>query len=57
MEIYGSKSTFNLEAVFLQNIQNSEYYNKRLKGQFSFDNSLNEIYTAVNHVEPWMSGS
>lgn len=57
MKIHGSKSTFNFEAVLLQNIQNSEYFNKRLKGQFSFDETLNEIFTAVNHIEPWMSGN
>jgi len=34
-----------------------EYYNKRLKGQFSFEDTLDEINSAVDHVEPWMSGN
>lgn len=57
MEVHGSKTSFNLEAVLLQNIQNSEYYNKRIKNQCSFDNTLDEINSAVKHVEPWMSGN
>lgn len=57
MEIHGNKTTFNIEAVLLQNIQNSEYYNKRVKSQCSFNNTIDEINSAVNHVEPWMSGN
>jgi pre-mRNA-splicing factor 38B len=57
MEIHGSKATFNIEAVLLKNIQNSEYYNRRIKPQCSFDDTLDEIFNAVDHVEPWMSGN
>lgn len=57
MEIHGNKITFNVEAVLLQNIQTSEYYNRRLRGQCSFEDTIDEIYEAVDHVEPWMSGN
>jgi pre-mRNA-splicing factor 38B len=57
MDFHGSKYTFNLEIVLLQNIQNSEYYNRRIRGQCSFEETVDEIYTAVQHVEPWMSGN
>merc|ERR1712137_237816 len=49
--------TFNIEIVLLQNIRNSEYYIKRIKGQCSFEDTIDEIYEFVHHVEPWMSGN
>jgi len=55
--MHGYKATFNIEIVLLQNIQNSEYYNRRIKGQCSFEDTIEEIYATVDHIEPWMSGN
>jgi len=57
MRTHGSLTTFNVEAVLLQNIHNSEYYNRRIKGQCSFEDTVDEIFETVDHVEPWMSGN
>lgn len=57
MEIYGNKTTFNLENVLRQNIVSSEYYEKTCELLDTWDDIVDEIYDNVEHVEPWMSGN
>lgn len=51
---WGSSATHNLEVVLNTNVVESRYFASL--HTFEFDALVDEIYNAVTHVEPWMSG-
>lgn len=57
MEQYGNKETFNVELVLHKNIVDSEYYRDTCLKLNSWEEVVDEIYSTVDHVEPWMSGN
>jgi pre-mRNA-splicing factor 38B len=56
MEQYGNEH-FNIERVLRENINGHEYMRKRARSMTTWEEVVDEIYRAVDHVEPWMSGS
>jgi pre-mRNA-splicing factor 38B len=57
MEIYGNASTFNLENVLRQNITACEYYRRDCTALADWQSVIDEIYNAVEDVEPWIGGN
>ena len=57
MEIYGNPTTFNVENVLRQNITACDYYRNDCLRLASWQDVVDEIYGAVDHVEPWLGGN
>ncbi|KAI8475811.1 MAG: PRP38 family-domain-containing protein, partial [Monoraphidium minutum] len=57
MEIYGNPTTFNVENVLRQNITASDYYRNDCAALPNWKAVIDEIYEAVDHVEPWLGGN
>lgn len=57
MEQYGNVSTFNIESVLYQNVQNSEYYKNNCMKLTAIDQLIDEVFYSMDNVEPWMSGN
>jgi pre-mRNA-splicing factor 38B len=57
MEIYGNAATFNLENVLKQNIAACDYYRNDCCQLGDWQSVIDEIYGAVEHVEPWLGGN
>lgn len=57
MELYGNKTTFNLENVLRLNIINADYFRDTCLKLGSWEEVVDEVYYDVQHVEPWMSGN
>lgn len=57
MEIYGNPTTFNLENVLRQNIVACDYYRNDCVKLEDWQQVIDEIYNAVEHVEPWIGGN
>jgi pre-mRNA-splicing factor 38B len=56
MEQYGT-THFNMERVLRENIVAHEYMRRNAREMKTWDEVVDEIYQAVDHVEPWMSGN
>jgi pre-mRNA-splicing factor 38B len=56
MEQYGNEH-YNVERVLRENINGHEYMRKTVRSMSTWDEVVDEIYRAVDHVEPWMSGN
>ena len=56
MEQYGSDQ-FNIERVLRENINGHEYMRRTAREMSTWEEIVDEIYRAVEHVEPWMSGN
>lgn len=57
MDQYGNTTTFNLETVIVSNIKRSDYWERRASKIGDVLELIDEVYEAVDHVEPWMSGN
>jgi hypothetical protein len=57
MEIYGNASTYNLENVLRANITGCDYYRNDCAALPNWQAVVDEIYGAVDHVEPWLGGN
>lgn len=57
MEQYGNTSTYNVESVLQKNVVGSEYYNKTCVKLEDWGQVVDEIWSTVSDVEPWMSGN
>lgn len=57
MEIYGNPTSFNLENVLKQNIVAHDYYRNDCTRLTSWQAVVDEIYDAVDNVEPWLGGN
>lgn len=57
MELYGNTSTYNLENVLRQNVTACDYYRNDCAALPNWQAVIDEIYNAVEHVEPWMGGN
>jgi pre-mRNA-splicing factor 38B len=56
MQQYGNE-WYNVERVLRENINNHEYMRRTAREMSSWEEVIDEIYQAVSHVEPWMSGN
>ncbi len=50
-------ANYNLEPVLRTNIIGSDYYVKTCEQLLSWSDVVDEIWSSVTHVEPWMSGN
>jgi pre-mRNA-splicing factor 38B len=57
MEIYGNAASFNLENVLKQNITACDYYRNDCTALEDWQSVIDEVYNAVEHVEPWIGGN
>lgn len=56
MEQYGNDN-FNVERVLRENINGHEYVRRTARELATWEALIDEIYSAVDQVEPWMSGN
>ena len=57
MEQYSTSATYNVESVLQKNVVGSEYYNKTCVKLEDWTQVVDEIWSTVSDVEPWMSGN
>lgn len=56
MEQYGNEH-FNMERVLRENISDNEYMRRTARPMATMKEVTDEVYSVVDHVEPWMSGN
>ncbi|KAL7672545.1 hypothetical protein ACOME3_007429 [Neoechinorhynchus agilis] len=57
LSVHGNRSTMNLNAMILTNIQSSYYFKVELYELKTYHEVIDEIYNKVTHLEPWEKGS
>lgn len=56
MEQYGNDQ-YNMERVLRENISTNEYLRRTAQPMDTMKAVTDEVFTVVDHVEPWMSGN
>lgn len=57
LPLWGNERTMNMNPLILTNIQSSHYFKNNLYGLKTYHEVIDEIYTKVQHLEPWEKGS
>mmetsp|Transcript_26712 Transcript_26712/g.29783 ORF Transcript_26712/g.29783 Transcript_26712/m.29783 type:complete len:216 (-) Transcript_26712:2119-2766(-) len=56
LAVHGNRETMNLPNILLVNIRNSDYF-RTLFNYRTYHECVDEIYSTVSHVEPWVPGT